>query len=156
TYPDENQNRAIMLNLNGKHDFSDALQLSGNAYYRHYDNDNLSSNVNGDYGSIDPATGAIDTIPAQNAHSVVSQDSYGFALQLSFTGKVAGMDNQMTAGVSGDFANTGFTQYTQDAQFASDRQTVGTDGFALQTDASTRNSNLGVFVTDTLSLTRTV
>ncbi|MDT8841085.1 TonB-dependent receptor [Paraburkholderia fungorum] len=156
TYPDENQNRAIMLNLNGKHDFSDALQLSGNAYYRHYNNDNLSSNVNGDYGSIDPATGAIDTVPAQNAHSVVSQDSYGFALQLSFTGKLAGMDNQMTAGVSGDFANTGFTQYTQDAQFASDRQTVGTDGFALQTDASTRNSNLGVFVTDTLSLTRTV
>lgn len=97
-----------------------------------------------------------DTIPAQNAHSVVSQDSYGFALQLSFTGKVAGTDNQMTAGVSGDFANTGFTQYTQDAQFASDRQTVGTDGFALQTDASTRSSNLGVFVTDTLSLTRTV
>ncbi|CAE6804825.1 MULTISPECIES: TonB-dependent receptor [Burkholderiaceae] len=156
TYPDENQNRAIMLNLSGKHDFSDALQLSGDAYYRHYDNDNLSSNVNGDYGSIDPATGAIDTVPAQNAHSVISQDSYGFALQLSVTSKVAGMDNQLMAGVSGDFANTGFTQYTQDAQFTQDRQTVGTGGFTLQTDASTRNSNLGVFVTDTLSLTRTI
>ena len=157
TYPDENQNRAIMLNLSGKHDFSDALQLSGDAYYRHYNNDNLSSNVNGDYGSIDPATGAIDTVPAQNAHSVISQDSYGFALQLSVTGKVAGMDNQLTAGVSGDFANTGFTQYTQDAQFAADRQTVGTRRLTrLQTDASTRNSNLGVFVTDTLSLTRTI
>nr|WP_236061633.1 TonB-dependent receptor [Paraburkholderia domus] len=156
TYPDENQNRAIMLNLSGKHDFSDALQLSGDAYYRHYDNDNLSSNVNGDYGSIDPATGAIDTVPAQNAHSVISQDSYGFALQLSVTGKVAGMDNQLMAGVSGDFANTGFTQYTQDAHFTQDRQTVGTGGFTLQTDASTRNSNLGVFVTDTLSLTRTI
>ncbi|CAE6760927.1 TonB-dependent receptor [Paraburkholderia domus] len=156
TYPDENQNRAIMLNLSGKHDFSDALQLSGDAYYRHYDNDNLSSNVNGDYGSIDPATGAINTVPAQNAHSVISQDSYGFALQLSVTGKVAGMDNQLMAGVSGDFANTGFTQYTQDAHFTQDRQTVGTGGFTLQTDASTRNSNLGVFVTDTLSLTRTI
>lgn len=156
TYPDENQNRAIMLNLSGKHDFSDALQLSGDAYYRHYNNDNLSSNVNGDYGSIDPTTGAIDTIPAQNAHSVISQDSYGFALQLSVTGKIAGMDNQWTAGVSGDFANTGFTQYTQNAQFASDRQTVGTSGFSLETDASTRNSNLGVFVTDTLSLTSTI
>lgn len=156
TYPDENRNRAIILNVSGKHDFSDALQLSGDAYYRHYNNDNLSSNVNGDYGSIDPATGAIDTVPAQNAHSVISQDSYGFALQLSVTGKVAGMDNQLTAGVSADFANTGFTQYTQNAQFASDRQTVGTSGFSLETDASTRNSNLGVFVTDTLSLTRTI
>ena len=156
TYPDENQNRAIMLTLSGKHDFSDALQLSGDAYYRHYNNDNLSSNVNGDYGSIDLATGAIDTVPAQNSHSVISQDSYGFALQLSVTGKVAGMDNQLTAGVSGDFASTGFTQYTQNAQFASDRQTVGTSGFSLETDASTRNSNLGVFVTDTLSLTSTI
>jgi iron complex outermembrane receptor protein len=156
TYPDENQNRAIMLDLSGKHDFSDALQLSGDAYYRHYDNDNLSSNVNGDYGSIDPATGAIDTVPGQNVHSAIAQDSYGFALQLSVTGKVVGMDNQLTAGVSGDFANTGFTQYAQDAAFSADRQTVGTDGYTLQTDASTRNSNLGVFVTDTLSLTRTI
>ncbi|NPT42407.1 TonB-dependent receptor [Paraburkholderia sp. 1N] len=156
TYPDENQNRAIMLDLSGKHDFSDALQLSGDAYYRHYNNDNLSSNVNGDYGSIDPATGAIDTVPGQNVHSVIAQDSYGFALQLSVTGKVAGMDNQLMAGVSGDFANTGFTQYSQDAAFTADRQTVGTDGYTLQTDASIRNSNLGVFVTDTLSLTRTI
>ncbi|OAJ53521.1 TonB-dependent receptor [Paraburkholderia ginsengiterrae] len=156
TYPDENQNRAIMLNLSGKHDFSDALQASGNAYYRHYNNDNLSSNVNGDYGSIDPATGAIDTTPAQNVHSVISQESYGFALQLGVASKVAGMDNQLTAGVSGDFANTGFTQYSQDAQFSVDRQTVGTDGYTLHTDASTRNSNLSVFVTDTLSLTRTI
>jgi iron complex outermembrane receptor protein len=156
TYPDENQNRAIMLDLSGKHDFSDALQISGDAYYRHYNNDNLSSNVNGDYGSIDPATSAIDTVPGQNVHSVIAQDSYGFALQLSVTGKVAGMDNQLMAGVSGDFANTGFTQYAQDAAFTADRQTVGTDGYTLQTDASTRNSNLGVFVTDTLSLTRTI
>lgn len=156
TYPDENQNRAIMLNLSGKHDFSDALQLSGNAYYRHYNNDNLSSNVNADYGAIDPVTGEIDTVPAQNAHSVISQDSYGFALQLAVNGKVAGMDNQLTAGVSGDFANARFTQYAQDAEFSADRQTVGTGDFTRQTDASTRNSNLAVFVSDTLSLTRAI
>jgi outer membrane receptor protein involved in Fe transport len=156
TYPDENQNRAIMLNLSGKHDFSDALQFSGNVYYRHYNNDNVSSNVNGDYGSVDPATGSVDSVPAQNTRSVIAQDSYGFALQLGVTGKVTGMDNQLMAGVSGDFANARFTQYAQDAQFAADRQTIGTDGYRLQTDAATRNRNLAVFVTDTLSLTRTI
>ena len=156
TYPDVNRNRAIMLNLTGKHDFSDALQLSGNAYYRHYNNDNTSSNVNNDYGSIDPLTGQIDMTTANNTRSVIAQDSYGFALQLSATGKLAGMNNQLTAGVSGDFANARFSQYYQDAQFTGDRETVGTDNYTLQTDASTRNSNLGVFVSDTLSLTRTV
>ncbi|WP_429574086.1 hypothetical protein [Paraburkholderia sp. UCT70] len=133
-----------MLNLSGKHDLSDALQFSGNVYYRHYDNDNVSSNVNADYGSIDPATGSVDNVPALNRHSVIAQDSYGFALQLSVAGKVAGKDNQLMAGVSGDFARARFTQYAQDAQFTADRQTVGTDGYTLQTDAATRNSNLGV------------
>ena len=156
SYPDVNQNRAIMLNLTGKHDFSDALQLSGNAYYRHYNNDNTSSNVNNDYGSVDPVTGEIDTTTANNTRSVIAQDSYGFALQLGVNGKLAGMDNQLTTGVSGDFANARFTQYYQDAQFTADRETIGIDDYTLQTNASTRNSNLGVFVTDTLSLTRTV
>ncbi|MBV8628274.1 MAG: TonB-dependent receptor [Paraburkholderia sp.] len=156
TYPDENQNRVIMLNLTGKHDFSDALQIAGNVYYRHYNNDNTSSNVNNDYGSIDPVTGQIDTTTANNTRSVITEDSYGFTLQMNLAGKLAGMDNQFTAGVSGDFADAHFTQYHQDAQFSDDRETIGTAPYTQQTDASTRNSNLGVFLTDTLSLTKTL
>ncbi|MGF6726413.1 hypothetical protein P3T43_005803 [Paraburkholderia sp. GAS41] len=59
-------------------------------------------------GMLAMAHGTCAVAPAQNSHSVISQDSYGFALQLSVTGKVAGMENQLTAGLSGDFANTGF------------------------------------------------
>ncbi len=156
TYPDQNLNRVVLLNLSGKHDFSDAVQLSANAYYRHYRNENISSNVNNNFGTVDPVTGEVDTTEANNARSLVSEDSYGFAAQLGITGKLAGMDNQFTVGLSGDFANASFTQYSQDAQFTADRGTIGTSGYTLQTDAATHNSNLAAFVTDTLSLTKTL
>jgi len=68
--------------------------------------------VNNDYGSIDPLTGQIDLTTANNTRSVIAQDSYGFAVQLSATGKLAGMNNQLTAGVSGDFANARFSHST--------------------------------------------
>lgn len=154
TYPDQNRNQATMLSLNGTHSFSDTLQLAANAYYRKFRNDNFSSNVNGGFGALDPLTGALDTTQATNTRSIVDQDSFGFGAQLTQLGKLATLDNQLIVGVSGDFANARFTQYQQDAAFNETRGTFGVSDFAQNTDAQTRNSNLGVFLTDTLALTK--
>jgi iron complex outermembrane receptor protein len=144
TYPDENDNRATFWSLLGSHFFSEKLQLSGNVYYRRYNNRNISSNVNGNYGAGDPNQ-------ASNARSSIDQDSYGFGSQLSYLGRLGGMDNQFVLGAAGDFANARYTQFTQNAQFTANRGTVGTSDYALGTDAKTRNSNLGIFFADTLS-----
>lgn len=147
TFPDENVNRATLWSLSGSHFFNDNLQLSANAYYRNYRNLNTSSNVKGDYNNGDP-------IQATNARSNVDQSSYGFGSQLSYLGKLGAMDNQFVVGIAGDFANARFKQYSQDAQFTPGRSTVGIglDDYVLGTDAKTRNSNLGIFFSDTLSI----
>jgi outer membrane receptor protein involved in Fe transport len=51
TKPDQTQNRSTLLNLAASHSFSDALQMSGNVYYR----DIRTSTFNGDIneGSLD-------------------------------------------------------------------------------------------------------
>ncbi|WP_047215056.1 TonB-dependent receptor [Pandoraea thiooxydans] len=152
TYPDLNLNRATLFNLSGTHFFNDQVQLNANAYYRSYRNQNLSSNVNGDYGAIGPLSGRPDTVEANNAISAIDQQSYGFGLQLTLLGQLAGMPNQFVAGTSGDFANSRFSQSSQDAQFTPDRNTVGIGDYALRTDAKTHNGDIGLFMTDTLSL----
>jgi iron complex outermembrane recepter protein len=145
TFPDQNVNRATLWSLSGSHFFNEKVQLSANAYYRNYTNVNTSSNVNGNYGISNP-------IEAANARSTIDQNSYGIGLQLSKLGKLAAMDNQFVVGFGGDFANARFKQFSQDAQFTADRNTVGIDAYSLATDAKTYNSNLGIFFSDTLSL----
>ena len=146
TFPDENINRAQLWSLSASHFFNDRLQLSTNAYYRNYNNDNISSNVNGNYDA------ANNPIPANNTRSLIDQGSYGFGAQLSYLGKLGTMKNQVVVGVSGDFANSRFKQLSQNADFTIARDTIGLDVFSLNTDAKTHNSNLSLFISDTLAL----
>ncbi|CAB3642962.1 Metal-pseudopaline receptor CntO [Paraburkholderia phenoliruptrix] len=153
TYPDQNLNSAGYVTLAGEHYFNDNVQLSGNAYYRHFRNSNLSSNVNPNFGSVDD-NGNLDTTQATNEQSVVATDSYGASLQLTLLGKLGGMENQFVAGVSADIANSRYTQSSQDAVFTVSRATVGIDDFTQQTAAKTHNGNYGIYLQDTLSLTK--
>ena len=153
TYPDQNLNSAGYVTLAGEHYFNDNVQLSGNAYYRHFRNSNLSSNVNPNFGSVDD-NGNLDTTQATNEQSVVATDSYGASLQLTLLGKLGGMENQFVAGVSADIANSRYTQSSQDAVFTASRATVGIDDFTQQTAAKTHNGNYGIYLQDTLSLTK--
>src|SRR5947207_88567 len=57
TFPDTNRNRVAMLAAKGSRFLDDSVLLGSNAYYRHYRNDNVSSNVNNAYGAIDRDTG---------------------------------------------------------------------------------------------------
>ncbi|CAH2899450.1 MAG: TonB-dependent receptor [uncultured Paraburkholderia sp.] len=153
TYPDQNLNTAGYLTLSGEHYFSDNVELSGNAYYRHFRNSNLSSNTNPNFGSIGD-DGDLDTTQATNEKSVVSTESYGASLQLTLLGKLGGMENQFVAGVSADIANSRYTESSQDAVFTDSRATLGIGNFTQQTAAKTHNGNYGIYMQDTLSLTK--
>jgi len=153
TYPDQNLNTAGYLTLSGEHYLSDNVELSGNAYYRHFRNSNLSSNTNPNFGSIGD-DGDLDTTQATNEKSVVSTESYGASLQLTLLGKLGGMENQFVAGVSADIANSRYTESSQDAVFTDSRATLGIGDFTQQTAAKTHNGNYGIYMQDTLSLTK--
>jgi iron complex outermembrane recepter protein len=152
TYPDQNQNSVGYVTLSGDHYFNDHVELSGNAYYRHFRNTNTSSNVNDDYGTLND-DGTVDTLQATNEKSTVSTDGYGASLQLTLLGKLGGMENQLIAGMAVDIADSHFTQSSQDAAFTNSRATIGIGDFEQQTDAKTHNTNYGVYLSDTLSLT---
>jgi len=147
TFPDQNINRATLWSFSGSHLLSEKVQLTANAYYRNYSNQNTSSNVNGNYG-------AGNLIEATNALWTIDQNSYGIGLQLSYLGRLAGMANQFVVGTSADFANARFKEFSQNAQFTANRDTLGIGPYSLSTDAETDNGNLGVFLSDTLSLNR--
>ena len=150
TYPDTNQNQVGYLTLSGDHYFTPNIELSGNVYYRHYRNQNTSSNVNDEFGTVED-DGDIDTVQATNDQSVIVTDSYGASLQLTLLGKLLGRDNQLVIGAAGDFANSHFTQASQEAFFTDSRATVGIGAFEPQTDAKTRNENYGIYFENTLS-----
>ncbi|QFS41409.1 TonB-dependent receptor [Burkholderia cepacia] len=152
TYPDLNRNSAGYLTLSGDRFFGEHVELSGNAYYRHLRNTNISSNNNTDYGSVGD-DGTVDAVQGTNAQSTIVTDSYGGSLQLTLLGKLGGMANQLIAGVAADVANSSYVASSQDAYFTDTRAAIGVGDFEPQTRAKTRNANLGVYLSDTLSLT---
>ncbi len=152
TWPDQNHNQLNFLTVKGSRFLSDDVILGGNAYYRKYRNNNFSSNVNGNFGQIDALTLLPDIRQATNDRSLIDQDSYGFGLQLTLMGKLAGLENQFSLGVTGDFGKARYTQDSQSAVFTADRGTVGTTDFTRLTDALTRNAYYGLFFSDTLKL----
>ncbi|MGH8714332.1 MAG: TonB-dependent receptor, partial [Casimicrobiaceae bacterium] len=152
TFPDRNDNKLTFLTAKGSRFLDSGALLGGNAYYRSFRNTNLSSNVNDDYGEIDPESAMPQRNQATDDRSGIDQKSWGVGLQITVPGELAGRSNQLVAGLSGDFGSTAFVQSSQAADFTADRATVGSGGFALQTDVATTNRYAGVYFSDTLSL----
>ncbi len=152
TFPDTNENQLAFVTAKGSRFLNDTALLGGNAYYRHYRNKNVSSNVNNAYGTVDPDGGPPQSNEATNDRSVIDQDSWGLGLQLTLSGELGGRRNQFVAGASGDFGDTGFTQQSQTANFTPDRNTIGTGPYVPETDVGSTNRYLGVFFADTLAL----
>jgi len=152
TYPDQTKNTLNFLTIKGSHFINDTVILGGNAYYRQYKNTNFSSNVNGDFGEIDPDTGIANTLQATNERSVIDQNSYGAGLQLSLLGELARKKNQFVFGGSVDIGHTRFTQESQDAAFTADRGTVALDDFQTVTNANTNTKYYGLYLSDVLNL----
>ena len=144
TFPDRNQNQLAFLVTKGSHFFSDAVLLGGNVYYRKYETRNISSNVNDEFEE--------DGIQATNDTADIDQESYGGGLQLVLTREADARKNQLTLGVTGDSANARFTQNSQEAVFTAERNTIGIEGFALETDADANSRYFGAFIADTFNL----
>jgi iron complex outermembrane receptor protein len=151
TYPDRNDNRLAFFNAKGSRFLADALLLGGNAYYRRYRSANFSSNVNNDYGELDPQSGLPQTNEATNDQSAIDESSWGLGLQLTASGKLAGWRHQVAVGASGDFGRTHFIQTVQPADFTPDRGTFATGPFVTNTDVDLRNDYYGAYATDTVT-----
>ena len=152
TFPDQNTNKLDFLTVKGSRFLADDILLGGNLYYRKYQNKNISSNVNRNFGTLDSDSGAINTFQATNDRSAIDQDSYGFGLQLTFSGDIGTRKNQFTVGAGNDFGCARFIQDSQQADFTAARDTVGLTPFSRDTDAKTSNRYDGLFLADTLSL----
>ena len=152
TFPDRNRNTLTFVTVKGSHFLTDELLLAGNLYHRRYRNRSVSSNVNRDFGSVDPVTGLTDDIEATNDQSQIDQNSDGFGSQLTWSAAIGTHKNQVTIGGGSDFGRARFTQDSQPAQFTAARDTIGLGGFTRDTDAGTRNRYDGLFAADTFAL----
>ncbi|HWH83646.1 MAG TPA: TonB-dependent receptor plug domain-containing protein, partial [Burkholderiaceae bacterium] len=134
TFPDINQNKLAMLTVKGSHVVSDDALIGANAYLRRYRNRSVASNVNDDYGSVDPDSGAVDTVQATNDRSALEQSSYGAALQLTLTRPLGTRKNQFVLGASVDAGRARYTQDSQPADFDAGRGAIPTGDFESETD----------------------
>jgi iron complex outermembrane receptor protein len=145
TYPDTNGNRLVFVSLKGSYVLDGAWLLSGNAYLREFRNQNISSNVNDAYG-------AGDSVEAINDAAWIDQTGRGAGLQLSGGDKLAGLPNKFVLGLGLDEGRARFRRSAQDAQFTSDRGTVGIGGVMPDTDSDSTTRYLGAYASDALSL----
>lgn len=152
TYPDVNENRLAFAVAKGSRFVGDSQLLDANFYYRRFRNENVSSNVNDDYGVADPDTGIVQANPATNDRATIDEASYGGGVQWTLRATVAGHAQQWAIGAGASGAITHFAQATQPATFTSDRGTPGTGDYADRTLVALRNASAGVYATDTLSL----
>ncbi|HTT11924.1 MAG TPA: TonB-dependent receptor [Burkholderiaceae bacterium] len=153
TYPDLNINEVAMLALKGSSALAPDVLLGGNAYVRRYVNDNVSSNVNDNFGEIDPVTGLPDDVQALNDRASINQSSYGLGMQLTLGQHFGAARNQLVFGASGDFGDIGFTQDEQPAQFDALRAAVPIGDFEPLTSARSTTRNLAAYVMDSLAFT---
>ncbi|MGZ8245868.1 TonB-dependent receptor [Methylomagnum sp.] len=158
TWPDITKPDLNFLNLKVSHEFSKDWLLAGNAYYR----SNTIETFNGDVGEDCEQFATFaecrdeegELVPsAVNRQSRSVQQGTGAQAQLSYLGDVFDLKNRFTVGTSYDFGHTDFTQSEQEAAFTADRGTVALEDAELVTHARGTNQYLGLFGTDTLSLT---
>jgi iron complex outermembrane recepter protein len=159
TYPDQNVNQLAFVNLNVSHFVNTENLISANAYYRRVVNRNFSSNV---FDDFDPSLSIGDCLEldcdelnyrATNDTSKLTTDGFGASAQYAYLGKVFGLANQLTVGVSYDRGDTSYTQDLQYAEFTPSRGTFGTTPFANDTSVSTTNSYYGAYFSDVLGIT---
>jgi len=153
TYPDINNNKLAMLALKGSHALASDVLIGANVYARRFLNNNVSSNVNDNFGEIDPVTGLPDNVEAINDRSSINQSSYGLGTQLTLNQHFGDARNQLVLGASGDFGDIRFKRDSQPADFDASRGAVPTGAFEPDTSARSRTRNLALFVMDSLAFT---
>ena len=153
TYPDTNINELAMFALKGNHAFGPDVLLDGNVYLRRYVNNAVNSNVNDEFGAIDPVTGLPDDVQAINDRAFLNQTSYGLGLQLTLKQSYGTTRNQLVLGTAGDFGDIKFNQDAQPAQFDALRAAVPIGEFESETSAKSRTRSFGLYAMDSLAFT---
>lgn len=165
TVPDTTENALHFFNLQASHQLDNAWELSGNAYFRHNTTDTLNSNTgnpNNDcalfagfnqVACLDSNNNLIAAPPASNQITRSAQYTTGVTVQASNGGKLFNRDNNLAFGASYDYGHTHFIEHDQDAIINSARATVGIAAPTLANDLVAENEYIGVFATDTLSIT---
>jgi outer membrane receptor protein involved in Fe transport len=152
TLPDQTRNRSTLLNLAATHAFNDALQLSGNVYFRDIKTSTYNGDINDDALSSNvylPGENAANTPfpsssciaqalandePAEKCNGLINrtqskQQNYGVSGQLTWLGELAGKPNRLVTGAGYDASRIGFTQSSQLGYLNPDRTITGVNAF---------------------------
>jgi iron complex outermembrane recepter protein len=150
TWPDIQTNQMVFLNLEARHRLAAGWSLTGKAYFRRESTDVFNSNINGNF---DPtlAVGPGNE-PTGNAIEGIDQYRPGGALQLAGHSRLAGHRNTLIVGASYDPGWTHYDQLNQQAGAA--RATYSTEPPVVGTLLDAANRSSGIYVSDTLGLTR--
>ncbi|WP_170958821.1 TonB-dependent receptor [Magnetospirillum sp. 15-1] len=179
TSPDRSLNRQISVSGRGNLDLSDSLSVQGTAYYRNI----THRTVNGDANSLGPCsfdattlcsdpdeadeTQLTDvngnTVPASAGGSGIinrtetNTTSLGASLQLALDKPLWGKRNTLVAGLSEDEGHTRYHSESEVGSLQGDRSVSG-GGVILGTstywtELSSVNRTVGVYFSDSLSLT---
>jgi iron complex outermembrane recepter protein len=181
THPDQTVTRMFFSELEGNYDLTKDIQLSGNAYFRQNriktfngddsdfdgcaddpstpedeslllcnDAGEVAKDINGNLiQSSDSVEGATNNI------SATQMRSRGGTLQATFNQDLFKHQNNLVVGASYDNANVHFASDTELARLTDDRGTVGSGIFVdeSKTRLHTNTSTVGVFLTDSFSIT---
>ncbi len=150
TWPDIQTNRMVFLNLDARHRLAAGWILTGKGYFRRESTDIFNSNVNGDFDPAQPVGPGNE--PTGNAIEGIEQYRPGGALQLAGHSPVAGHRNTLIIGASYDPGWTNYYQLNQEAGSA--RATYSTEPAVLGTLLHAVNKSSGIYLSDTLGLTR--
>ncbi|MGE5493327.1 MAG: TonB-dependent receptor [Actinomycetota bacterium] len=150
TWPDRTDNRLAMVNARGSRFVSDEHLVAGSLYVRRLTTGNLSSNVNDDFDPAQP--GGAANPQGSLDRSRTGSLSWGGSLQFTDSSPVGKLANQWTLGASLDAGRTDFRQWTTPGDFTADRTVAANGPESLETAARTTNRYLGLYFTDTLSL----
>lgn len=179
TTPDNQRDSLVAMDLRLTHDINDATSLQGNAYFRHM----RSAVTNGSTSNFQDCGGGLagnlcdgsgnqlfningNAIPtpgggiAQIQNLLTVSDSAGLSGQITRQSTLFGLDNTAVAGLSLDAGRSNYTATTLVGSFIDSLRVAVADGETLggTNYTSLRTDNLygGAYVTDTLSLTRSL
>ncbi len=178
THPDITDNALILGSVGARREIADGNWLEGRAYFRRNNIETLNADTAdfeacaaaapldhlcvGEDGGVpvldlsgNPVSLGADAVDALNNTSETRQRGYGGALETTIRAAVLQRDNQLIVGVSYDAGRTRFGSQSELAALTPDRGAEGHGIVWLDSlvHVRARNRNLGLFVTDTLTVT---
>ena len=152
--PDVTKNTLYFFNLKGNHWLTDQLKLSGTTYNRNNNSYSLNSNTGSSGGNCDTYADCLEGgfSPATFQAARAKQNGTGVNLQLTSDYKVLKHENQFVFGGGYNYAKTGYTIGTQNADFTPTFYEVANQPLTTTVNINGENTYSNVFATDTFSV----